>query len=70
MLAQFYTTKTAETHGTGYCAYYKGRNDQYYGDKRLARSAFKSDADYADYKRGWKSSTAETRLDNDTEWDD
>lgn len=70
MLAQFYSTKTAETHGTAYCAYYKGRNDQYHGNKRLPRSSFKSDADYLDYKRGWKSSAAETRLDNDTEWDD
>lgn len=69
-LAHFYSTRTAETHGTEYCAFYMGRNNQHHGDGKAPRSAFKSDADYDSYKRGWKQSAAETRLDNDTEWDD
>ena len=68
--AHFYSTKTAETHGTWYCAFYAGRNHQYHGDKKLPRSAFKSEEDYQGYKDGWRQSAAETRLDNDTEWDD
>ena len=70
MLAAFYTTKTAETHGTGYCAYYLGRNHCANHDKPLKREAFKSDSDWQDYKRGFKHVTAEERLDNDTSWDD
>jgi hypothetical protein len=47
-----------------------GRNNQHHGDSKAPRMSFKSDADYASYKDGWKHSAAETRLDNDTEWDD
>lgn len=36
---------------------------------KLTREAFKTDKNYESYLRGWKSSAAETRLDNDTSWD-
>lgn len=70
MLAAFYTTQTAQTHGTEYCAYYMGRNSIWHGDAKVARSNFQSDADYTSYLRGRKSAAAEERLDVDTEWDD
>jgi hypothetical protein len=68
--AAFYNTSTAQSHGTEYCAFYAGRNHQYHGDAKLPRAAFKTQADYESYKRGWRQSAAENRLDNDTEWDD
>lgn len=70
MTAAFYTTETAKTHGTDYCAYYMGRNSIWNGDKKVTRSTFKSDADYTSYLRGRRSAAAEERLDADTEWDD
>lgn len=70
MQANFYNTKTAETHGTGYCAYYMGRNQVWNGDAKSPKSMFKSEADWKDYIRGRRSAQAEIRLDLDTEWDD
>jgi hypothetical protein len=70
MFASFYATKTVETHGTGYCAYYMGRNSIWNGDKKAPRSMFKSDADWKDYIKGRQSAQAEERLNLDTEWDD
>lgn len=70
MLASFYASQTAQSHGTRYCAYYMGRNQIWNGDKKSPRSMFKSDADWADYIRGRRAAQAEVRLDLDTEWDD
>ena len=70
MFANFYTTQTAKTHGTEYCAYYMGRNQIWNGDSKSPRSMFKSAADWSSYIRGRRSAQAEERLDLDTEWDD
>ena len=68
MTATFYTSETAKTRGTEYCAFYMGRNSIWNGDKRAERSAFKSEADYSRYLDGRRSAGAEEALDADTEW--
>lgn len=69
MTAEFYASKTAETHGTKYCAYYMGRGSIWYGNAKAGRAMFKSDEDYQSYLDGRRSAAAEERLDADTEWD-
>ena len=50
-------------------AYYRGKNHAHYGDPRLSRSDFATEAEYASYCRGWNHSIAEDRLNNDPDWD-
>lgn len=51
-------------------AYYRGRNDHHYGDAKRTRSEFQTVGEWESYKRGWRHSAGESRLDQDTEWDD
>ncbi len=68
MFASFYTSETAKSHGTEYCAYYMGRNSIWNGDKKADRALFKSEKDWTSYLQGRRSAAAEERLDADTEW--
>jgi hypothetical protein len=69
MFASFYTTETARTHGTEYCAYYMGRNSIWNQDAKAKRELFKTEADWTSYLQGRRSAAAEERLNADTEWD-
>lgn len=51
-------------------AYYRGRNDHHYGDAKRTRSEFQTVREWESYKRGWRHSAGESRLDQDTEWED
>ena len=69
MEASFYTSETAQTHGTAYCAFYMGRNSVWREEATAPRSMFKSEKDWTEYLAGRREAQAEVRLDADTEWD-
>lgn len=51
-------------------AYYRGRNDHFYGDAKRKRGDFQTQAEFESYKRGWRHSAGESKLDQDTDWDE